>query len=214
MIRPEVNRPQRAGNREPEAGLLEPRVANAGEVADRPVGHAEHRRDRIAGDQPDALRALRGIRPRDRPAAHRSCRLAPLRFTTEVGHHVKQMAAEHPEILAATTLVFLAAAANLEHLPDPAVLDQIPGGGVGRRVTVHEREREFRIGLRAGRQHRIGLGERANEGLLHEDAPGPRLGGRDRHLGMAVDVPHADGDDVGFDLGEHTPPVAMHHAGL
>jgi hypothetical protein len=118
------------------------------------------------------------------------------------------MAAEHHEILAAAAVILLAPGAQLEHLSDPPVLDEVANDGIGRRVAIDVGEPELRPGRAAGRDHRIGLGPGAHEGLLHEHALRAGLHRGDRHLGMAIDVPHADGHEIGLHLGEHRPPVA------
>ena len=202
-----MNRPGGAHDRDPERGLLEPRIPHAREVAHRAVGQPEHRRHRVACDQADALRPRDRVGLRDRPPARRHRGLAPLRRAAEVGHQVEHVTAENPEILAAAALVFLASRPQFEHPADPAVFDHVTDGGVGAGVAIHEGEREFRAGLFAGGHHRVGISRRRHEGLLHQDATGPRLGRGDRHLGVAVDVPHADRHHVGLRRRQHLPPV-------
>ena len=119
------------------------------------------------------------------------------------------MAAEHDQILAAAPRILLAAAAEFEHLSDPPILDQVAGRRVGGRVPVDVGQRELGVRLLAGRDHSLRFSERADERLLHEDALHSGLRGRDRHLRMAVDLPHADRDDVGLGRREHRLPVSM-----
>ena len=189
----------------PKAGCLSPASFT---LANDPVGQAEHRGDRIAGYEAEPLGPGGGIGLRDQLAGKRDRGLTPLRLAAEVGHQVEHMAAEHPEIFASAAVILLAAGPDLEHLADPARFDQVAGHQVGGGMAVDEGEAELCLGLGAGGDHRIGLGGRSHEGLLHEDAPGAGLGRGDRHLGVAVEVSGADGHDVGLHGGEHLAPVA------
>ena len=209
-----MNRTLRAHDREPEIRLLGSRLADARKIPRRPVGQAEHGAHRIAGDQPDLLRAGDGVGPRDRRTGLRDARHAPRGCAAEIRHHVEQVAAEHPQILATSAAVFLAAGTQLQNGADPPLFHEIAGGEIARCMAVDERQRQLRAALPAGGDHGIGLGQRADERLLHEDALRAGLCGGDRHLRMAVELPHADRDDVGLHLGEHVSPVGECHARL
>ena len=131
VVGPDVNRALRAHDRQAEVRLLEAGVANAREVSDRTVRQTEHRIDRVARNQPDTLRPLCRVRPRDRSAALRDACLAPLRCAPDVNHHVEDVAAEHEEILTAAPRILLAATAEFEHGADPPVLDEVASRRIG-----------------------------------------------------------------------------------
>ena len=213
VVGADVDRPLRADEGEGEVGLLQPGLADAGEEPDRSVGQPVHRFDGIAGDRPEPLGALHGIRLRDRPAVARDRGLAPAGGPAEIGHHVEDVATEHPQILAAAPRILLAAAPELEEPADSAILDEIADDRVGGAVAVDHRQGELRSRGTAGGDDRVGLGGRAHEGLLQKDPLHPRLRGGDRHLRMAVDVAHAERDDLRFDLREHRAPVAKTRRG-
>ena len=207
MVGPDVNRPFAADHGQPKIGLFEAGFFDAGKRPDRAIGQAKHCVDRVAGYEADSLRPLDGIGLRDELTGLSDRGLAPLRLAADVDHQVKHMAAEHPEILAASAVILLAPGPDLEHLTDPAGFDQVAGHQIRGGVAVDEGEAELCLGLGAGGDHGVGLGRCPHEGLLHEDALRSRLGRGDRHVGMAVEIPRADGHDVGLHGGEHLPPV-------
>ena len=213
VVGADVDRALRADECEGKIGLLQPGLADTRKETDRPVSQSVHRLHRIAGDQPDALRGFLGVRLRDRPAVPGDRGLAPAGCAAKVGHHVEDMAAEDPQILRATAGVFLSAAPQFQEPADAAVLDEIADDSIRGAVTIDHRQREFRAGRAARGDHRIRLGRRADKGLLHEDPLHTRLRRRDRHLRMAVDVPHAERDDVRLYLREHGTPIAERRPG-
>src|SRR5262245_17293307 len=116
------------------------------------------------------------------------------------------MAAEHPEILAATALIFFASTAQFQNRAKLARVDDLANrlefGTVARLV----RNRQLHIALFADCDNLIRLGRRAAKGLFHVDV-NAALGCRDRHISVFIEPSRADSHDLGLGLIEHLPEV-------
>ena len=79
----------------------------------------------IAGQRADAFVARLHVGLGHRLAVLLDAAEAPLRLAAEKVDQIHHVAAEHPQILAAAALIFLAAAAQLQHRAELARVDDL-----------------------------------------------------------------------------------------
>src|SRR5262249_53397040 len=189
----------RAVHGQAEARPAAVRVAAGGEEADRPAVEAVGRGDVVAGGRAHALGAVAhvgaGHRRHPLAAGHADPGEAPAGVAGNQPHQVHDVRAQHHQVGAAAAGVLLAAAAQLQDLPEPAGGDQfadaLQAGAVARLVG----QRQLDVGPLAGLDHLVGLGQGAAHRLFQEDA-GPGAGAGDDHVAVAVEVAVGDADDL------------------
>ena len=140
--------------------------------------------------------------PARRPLGHRLAVLqyraaAPQRLAAEVVDQVHDVAAQHPQVLAAAARVFLAASPEFQHFADRPVLDQLPDHRQPGAVTRLVRDGQLDVVLLAGGDHLVGLGQRSAKRLFHVDVDAA-LGGRHDHVAMLIQPARTDAAMSGF----------------
>src|SRR5262245_35303087 len=97
-------------------------------IGRRPAIQPIHCHDLIASQRPEPFVALLHICLGHWLAVLLQAAKAPLRLAAERRHQIHDMAAKHPQVLATAALVFLAAAAQLEHGAELPGVDDLANG--------------------------------------------------------------------------------------
>ena len=165
--------------------------------------------DLVADDEPDAFVARSDIRLGRQPAFDEDGRLARDSRTGEESREVEAMPAEHPKVQSAAALVLFATDAHFLELADLTGCDELLHDIDDGVVTVAVSDGYPHALFGAQLHDLIGLGQSTHKGFLDIDSLHARFDGGDDHVAMLMDMPWADGSDVGLGLSQHDLVVGV-----